>query len=489
MALAESAAVKQALSSSNQLMLTTLLLSNFYTEMMQFYDVAIHFGTAVLYVEEDLSGKVIKFKTLPTGSYRLMDDKDGKACGLSFTRNYRLRELLQEFATYDKDGEIDWSNFSSRVKTAWEGQQDDELFKVRHIICPNPEFVFGSKLAKDKKWWSYYYEVDGSKEQEKEKFLKKSGFDYFPFLAFRWKRNPGDVYATSCPGIMALSDCKQLQAMEETKLAINELQAKPPVIAPKSLESSGVSMLPGGVTYTDSDNSAGVRPLFEFKINLADHEVATSRIRDRLARTFHVHLFQSISQADELQSGKMTATEVKARQQEAMRQLGPVLEQLNDAIFAPLIDILFNFLAKQGQLPKFPPEMQGQDLKIEYISIMAQAQLLEGLAGLERFLAITKDVAQFDQQVLDVVNTDYIMRNVARVLSLEPASTHPEDEVSALRQKRAALVENQQRAATLQQAAQGVGSLAQASPQPGSMLEKQLAQLQAAGMMPPAGSA
>lgn len=478
----QSAAAKKALADTNQLMLTTLLLSNFYTEMMPFYENAIHFGTSVLCVEEDLTGKVIKFRTLPTGSFRLMDGPDGKVNALCFTFRYTVRNLLTEFATTDTNGDIDWSNFSKHVKQCVENQAYDEVIEVRQVVCPNPDYMPGAKLAKDKKFWSYYYEVGENTRQQEDVFLKKSGYDLFPFLAFRWKRNPGDIYATNCPAIMALSDVKQLQAMEETKLIVNELQAKPPTIAPSSLEAKGVNAFPGGITYVDETNQGGLRPLYEFKPNLADHEVSTARIRDRLARAFHVHLFQTISQADELQTGKMTATEVRAREQESMRQLGPVLEQLNDSVFAPLIDILFEYLHKQGLLPQFPPEMQGEDLKIEYISIMAQAQLLEGLVSNERFLGIVQQVAQFDNQVLDVVNSDSIIRDVASILSINPNSTNPQDETDALRKKRSALVEAQQRAATIQQAGQGIAGLASAVPEEGSVLEQQMAQLQAAGI-------
>lgn len=487
----ENAAIKTWLSEVNTKMLTTLLLSNFYTEMMSFYDSAIYFGTAVLYIEEDLTGKVVNFKTLPIGSYRLADDNKGRANILSRTMRYTLRQLMQEFAKTDKDGEIDWSIFSSRVKDAYEMGKDGEVFEVRHIVCPNPSFHAGSKLAKDKRWISYYWEVGNTSvdgKPEEDRFLKTSGYDYFPFLVFRWNRNPGDVYATDCPGITALSDCKQLQAMEQKRLLAVEKGIDPPMVAPPGLEAGGINLMPGGITYADGDNTSSVRPLMEVRINLADMENSQIRVRDRLARAFHVDLFRSISQFDEIQQGKMTATEVKARQQEGMRQLGPVLEQLNDSVFGPMIDILFKFHVSQDVLPPPPAEIQGLDLKVEYISIMAQAQQLESLAGLERFLGIITQVATFDQQVLDVANPDFIVREISRVLSLPPQTVNPDDEVKALRMKRSALVEAQQKAATLQQASQGLAGLAQTGTGEGSMLEQQIRQLQSAGLMTPAGA-
>lgn len=486
------AAIKTWLSDINQKMLTTLLLSNFYTEMMSFYDSAIYFGTAVMYVEEDLTGKVVRFKSLPIGSYRLCDDFLGRANILSRTMRYTLRQLLQEFAKTDKNGEIIWDNFSSRVKDAYDMGKDGEVFEVRHIVCPNPSYYPGSKLAKDKKWISYYWETGANRPEEgvtsEDRFLKTSGYDYFPFLVFRWSRNPGDVYATDCPGITALSDCKQLQAMEQKKLLAVEKSVDPPMIAPPGLEAGGINLMPGGITFSDGDNTSGVRPLMEMRINLTDMDAAQMRVRDRLARAFHVDLFRSISRFDEIQPGVKTATEIKALQQEGMRQLGPILEQLNDSTFGPMIDILFKYHIQQGVLPEPPTEIQGQDLKVEYISIMAQAQQLESLAGLERFLGIVSQVAAIDQQVLDVVDTDFVVREISRVLSLPPRSVHPEDEVEALRLKRSALVEAQQKAATLQQASQGLAGLAQVGTGEDSMLNQQIQQLESAGLTPSAGA-
>lgn len=477
-----SSATKKYLADVDHLIHTALIMSNFYPEIMKFYENAIHFGTAVINIQEDLGGKVAHFTCLPTGSYRLMDDVRNRANGISFKWRYSTRQLLEEFATVDKNGDIDWSNFSDSVKTAWEGKNDQATFEVVHMVVPNPDYVPGSKISSDKKWWSYYYELEGHKDTDaKDRFLRKSGFDDFDFYAFRWGRNSGDTYATKCPSINALSDIKQLQAMEEKKLLAIEKQVDPPVVAPNSLEGGGVNLLPGGVTYADTDNTASVRPLFEVGLRLNDLDLTMTRVRDRIARAYSAHLFRSISQFDEIQSGKMTATEVRIRQQEGMRQLGPVLEQLNNDVLGPLINRLFEFLAKQGLLPEPPAEIQGAELKIEYISIMAQAQSMESLAGIERLSAFVQSIAPTDQQVLDTIDNDFLVREYAKVLSL-PHAARAEQEVDQLRLKRAQMVEAQQKAATLQQASQGLASLAQTpASEEQSLLDQQMGQLQEAG--------
>jgi hypothetical protein len=55
-----------------------------------------------------------------------------------------------------------------------------------------------------------------------------------------------------------------------------------------------------------------------------------------------------------------------------------VLEQLNQDLLNPLIDRTFNIMVRKGPRCPSRPSSQGQPLRVEYISIMAQAQKAVG---------------------------------------------------------------------------------------------------------------
>ena len=74
------------------------------------------------------------------------------------------------------------------------------------------------------------------------------------------------------------------------------------------------------------------------------------------------------------QSGQMTATEVAERHQEKLLMLGPVLERLQNEILDPLIEITFAQMIEAGIVPRPPDELQGKELNVEFISMLAQAQ-------------------------------------------------------------------------------------------------------------------
>ena len=81
---------------------------------------------------------------------------------------------------------------------------------------------------------------------------------------------------------------------------------------------------------------------------------------------------------------RMTATEIVERHEEKLLMIGPVIERLHNELLEPLIDRTFAYLVKANALPPAPPELQGMDLSVEFVSILAQAQqakIAKDLAG------------------------------------------------------------------------------------------------------------
>ena len=55
-----------------------------------------------------------------------------------------------------------------------------------------------------------------------------------------------------------------------------------------------------------------------------------------------------------------------------------MIEQYNYQLFKKLINIQFNLCEKRGLLPKPPPDLRGEELKIEFISPIARNQKTMG---------------------------------------------------------------------------------------------------------------
>ena len=159
---------------------------------------------------------------------------------------------------------------------------------------------------------------------------------------------------------------------------------------------------------------------------------------------------------------QITAREVEERHEEKLLALGPVLEQLNQDLLDPLIDNTFAEMLEQGLVPPAPEELQGEDLKVEYVSIMAQAQKLVGIGAVERFTTYVGQVAAAYPQIVDKVNGDELVDVYSNLVSLPSGIVRSDDEVAEMRSAREAAQQKQVQVEQMAQQATMAKDLSQA---------------------------
>ena len=145
-------------------------------------------------------------------------------------------------------------------------------------------------------------------------------------------------------------------------------------------------------------------------------------------------MFLMISNVD---AGKMTATEVAERTQEKMMMLGPVLERLKNELLDPLIERTFNICLRAGILPQPPEEIQGRELHVSYISMIAQAQKAAALNTIRQGCAFAAELAEANPDVLDYLDYDGALREGLTAIGATPKMIRAEEEVQNTRQNRA----------------------------------------------------
>lgn len=436
--LAEVGAVKVWLSQVQHILQTSFLKSNLYNTLPTVYGDLGLFGTAAMSIEEDFNGDVIYTQSFPIGSYMIAKNNVGRVD--TFVREFRMtvQQVVQQFGIEPGASEIDWSNISAYVKNLWDIGQTQQWVEIVHVICPNWNYKPNRLESRFKKYLSCYYERGLSantsqgylQDGDGEKLLSEKGYDYFPVLCPRWETTGEDVYGTDCPGMLALGDVKQLQLGERRLMEAIEKMIRPPMKAPASMKNQSASILPGDITYMANDQLAdSFRPVHEVNFRINEMEMKQEQVRRRIQRAFFEDLFLMLASSDRRQ---ITAREIEERHEEKLLALGPVLEQLNQDLLDPLIDIAFDIHLRQGLLPEAPEELQGMDLKVEYVSIMAQAQKLVGLAGIERFAGFAGQIAQFDPSVLKKVKAQQMIDVYADVVSIDPSIIRTDEEVQAM---------------------------------------------------------
>lgn len=466
--LGENANVKIWLNEVTRRMSNMFLKSNLYQSLPQVYGDMGNFGTGCLFIEPDAE-KVMRTYVFPIGSYMLANDDKNRV--RVFAREFALtvRQLIYKFAPADEEGKRDFSNISNTVKTMWLRGETEEWVDVCHIIEPNREYDPNKSASKYKRYVSKYFEkgsTNGNKnyfEPGYNKYLRLSGYDYFPILAPRWQTTGEDVYGTDCPGMTALGDVKQLQLEQKRKSQAIDKGINPPMVGPTSLRNGKPSILPGDMTFTDErEGLKGFRRAHDIQLNL-QHLVEDIRdVREMIRRAYYEDLFLMIAQSDRR---TVTAREIDARVEEKNFSLGPLLEQTNDDMLDPLIDIGYFLMEQQNLIPPAPPELQGVDLKVEYISVMAQAQKLVGVSTLERYASFAGEVAINTQDRRAMLKTrwDEVIDDYAERSGVNPKLIRTDEEIDEImaqeeqaQQQRAAL-ENMQMAGKAAKDLSGAG--------------------------------
>jgi len=438
--LAEISAVKTWLYTVTERMRIVFERSNLYNQLPLVYDDLGVFGTAAMAVLED-PVNVIRTQAFPIGSYYLATRGDG-TIGV-FARDFRMtvRAIVDRFAHKKANGEVaDWDNMSFQVQNLWKAGQADTWIDVVHVIQPNEQYTGIGWLSKDKAYSSIYFER-GSPE---DRFLLEEGFDEFPIMAPRWQTNAEDAYATMCPGMLALGDIRQLQLMEKKVLMAVEKMINPPMMGPSLLRQAKASILPGDITYYDQrEGMKGFAPVYQVQFEIQSAETKQQEVRQRIQRAFYADLFLMLAEGEQQQ---MTAREVDERHEEKLIALGPVLESVNQDLLDPLVERTFAIMQRRGHIPPAPEALHGVPLRVEYVSIMAQAQKMIGLAGLERFGSFAVQLASVDPQVLDKIDIDQMIEQHGDMTGIPPMILVADDKVKAIRAQRAQQQQQQQAA-------------------------------------------
>jgi hypothetical protein len=427
---------------------TYLTLHGFYTDLT--------FGTACMYIEEDPL-KVMRSYLFPIGSYCLALDGRGRVNTCYRESQMTVGQLVDRFGL---------AACSAATRDAYRQSLFDDWRTVLHVIEPNRERKPGMLDRRGKAFRSCWLELGGdgigaqpaSSGGFEQKYLLESGYEENPAIGARWACLGEDVYGSG-PGHEAIGDARALQTLERRAGQVVDKIANPATQLPSSLRNEPVSMNPNSHVYVDAMGpQQAVRPVYtpdpraldSVELKIRQHEL-------RVDQSFFADLWLMIASAD---GQKMTATEVTRRQEEKMLQLGPVLQRLEDELLDPLIDRALGILFRRGLAPPAPKEVQGMELKVEYVSILAQAQKLVSIQGVHELTAYVTSLAASQQaagqapEVLDKFNADQAVDEVSGMLGVPPELVRSDEEVAAIRAQRAQAQARQQQMAQLAQGAQ-----------------------------------
>lgn len=426
------APVKEYLAAVENRMREVFQASNIYTSFHTGYgDLGLYGQSCGLLAEDD--SKFIRMQQLVTGRYWIARDDKGRVTTLYRCLRWTVQKIVTRFGV---------NNVSNAIRTAYNQAKYGQTFDIYHAVEPRLSRDPSKIDKRNKPFLSNYWE-DCDNES---RLLEESGFDSNPIIAPAWEVSGDDTYGIA-PGHIVVGDAKMLHKEQTRKLEGIDKQVRPPMTGPTSMKNNPASLLPGSVTYSDDPTGKGYRPAMEVNIRLDELRNDIRDVQDRINRGFYADLFLMLANMEGIQP--RNTMEIAERKEEKLLALGPVLENVYNGQLEPVIDRTYGILNERGELPPPPREIANQELKIEYISMLAQAQKAVATGGIERLWGFVGQVAAVKPEVLDKLDADESIDQYSDALGVSPKIVVPDDKVADIRDARAKKQQQAENAETM----------------------------------------
>uniref|UniRef100_A0A6M3K5G6 Putative head tail connector protein n=1 Tax=viral metagenome TaxID=1070528 RepID=A0A6M3K5G6_9ZZZZ len=440
--------VREWLDYGERILYSIYSVSNFYSQAHRLYYEQAAVGTSAILADSHPE-EVVRYSTLTIGEYYLIANALAEIDTLFHTLWIPAINLIE---MYGEDNE----GISDAVRNA-KNNEPYKLFRVIHAIMPN---ITADPLRLDNQNMPYA-SVRYLKEANNNNALTVSGYMSKPFAAPRWFSVGSEIYGYGL-GHDNLGDSKMLQSEQASKLKGLQKMIEPPLVGPPGYNRK-VSHLPGALNIADDSSASSLKPMYEIKPAIAEMMAEINDVRQQIRAGFFNDLFLMM-----LERPQMTATEVAQRHEEKLLALGPVIENQMDEFLDPIVTRTWEVANAAGMVPPPPQEIEGQAMKIEYISILAQLQKLVGTNTINAFSQFVFGVAEAmvasgrPPDILDKFNSDEAADEYSIMTGVPPNMVNSAEEVAQIRAQRAQQQQAMMQAQAMQQGSEVARNLAQA---------------------------
>jgi hypothetical protein len=342
--------------------------TNYYDSAKVAYSELAHMGFAVtLGVEHSTYGAV--YHAFDHGEVWIAEDDGLRVTTLFYKPAYTVDQMVRKFP---------WAKLSQPVRDAYDKGDVQKMVEVMCVIEKNDDRDASKLDSSNKPWRSTWYEINN---RDKGVILKEGGFDSKPFSAARWETTGSEVYSSASPGFNALADLRELEFTARRKGRALDLMVRPPIFIPAGNQQTALSVDPGSMNFINDMQGKvdALRPDPNVMTVMANE---IDRLTRRVNQLFYADLWMAVTEMEGIQPRNQQ--ELMYRNEEKLTQLGPVVDRVNIEKLEVDIDRAFNILDNLNQLMPAPPELQGKPLTINFVSILAQAQLATSNSAIER---------------------------------------------------------------------------------------------------------
>lgn len=351
--------------------------------------------------------------------------------------------------------------------------------KFLHAVYKNTKRDLNKKDQENKAWLSFYI------CQDSFEIIEQGGFEENPYIIPRFSVVPGEIYGRG-PMTKALPTVIALNQKVRNQMDASNMSIRPPMDVPEEAYLTPLRLVPGARNLNQDLQGRKATPI----TTVGDLNVTLQDIRED-RETIRTMMYNDLLKLP-LQD-RMTTLEVDFRRQEQLALLAPFLIRLEQEYFNKIVERVVGILYRKNLLPQAPQALEaGSDIEIVYDSPLARSMRYSNIKAVDQGMQFTLQIAQVNQQVIDLFDFDAIVRGRAEDIGMPLSYLRSQADVDALRNARAKQLQQSNEAIQAQQQMDVMQNLGKTVNQVGNtpgmeQLTAQLAQAIQAGMQQNAG--
>lgn len=380
------------------------------------------FGTSsILMNESKKPGVYLEFEAKSVKEIFIAEDSLGNVDSIYRSFKISYKQLAESF------GEDSLSD-ASRAKF---NHNPYELTDILHVMEPKTvkEFDPDAEGVDGFPFRSVYI------LQNEKHIIDEGSFSELPIAVGRWDVISDDVYGTP-PSWKAMPDIKMVNQMWRRLLMAADKALEPPLQYPDDAFIRPINLSSRALNPYRASSNGNLQPILTVGNIPITFEMLTST-RNDIRNAFFVDQLQLVG------GPQMTATETMARLDEKLRLMAPMAGRVQSELLGQIITFTFNFLFRRSVELDFesfapfsrPPEilLEQSDFNIKYVTPINKAQKSGNAQNILAFISNILPLAQIDPKILDKINFDAIVSELASVMDVPTRIVRGDDRVTEMR--------------------------------------------------------
>lgn len=419
--------------------------AGYTTAQREAYSDIVYFGTGGVFMADGGPRGVI-FMSAPLSGLYLGENSEGRLNTYMWLRRMTSAQIAEEYG----------KGASERARKSIDAGRYEEEYEVLRIVMPRTDPQISSVGTKGMPWASYHILVD------EKKIVREGGYHERPFAVARWDKDSGEIYGRG-PGITALVSQKVLNEQKKTVLKAAQKRVDPSLVVPGGGVITALQTQPGGISVAKSAYMQGGRsPIYTLDAG-SDLPIGLEMIdreRQDIRSSFHWELLQLIQHTPG--TTPMTATQVSEIAANQQRVVSPILGGIQEELLEPEVERVFGIEYRAGRMPPVPAMLDGQNIRVEYISPAARAQRHFDAKAVTEMMAVAAEYGQFDPVALKMVNAEEAIRVIADAKGVPVGVMRSRRELQEMLEAEQRLAEEQAQMQQAQQQAEIANKMAPA---------------------------